>query len=214
MSNPKPVKAPPAKPVERAEQFSSEAVEGGASPLSLLFSSRERPCTFVTFPGCDESDENARVAIIALSDHQLLDARIDAFNFITKVKKLEDWVMATEDGQNILGNEVQVQVLWRALRKGSQVAAPFASTANELRMYLEPDERAYLWNEYLTFQAKRSPIRSLQSEEEVEEVVSALGKDSLPHAALSYYDSPSLRNIIISLADRLAKLMKQHSSDT
>jgi len=216
--DPRPRKAKPAEnttqqAVERADKFAADAIDDGVSPLARLFGSRKRPHRFVTFPGYDEADPNARVAVVALSVHELLEARLAAFDFITKVKKLEDWLLATEEGQAILNNEIQTQVLFRGMRRADNIEVTYAATANEVRLYFEPSTATFFFNAWLSFQEERSPVKALD-DAGVEEVVSALGKGQLPHVALSYYDSSSLRNIIVSLADRLAKLMRQPSSDT
>lgn len=201
---------PPSKPLPSVK----EAVENaptGVSPFVQLMQSRERPHRVVTLPGFQDDDASAKVAIVALFDHELLDARLSALQWLTDVKKMPEWLLETELGQSILDNEIQSQCLFRALKQTRMITAPLCRSVAEVRMYMEPDVRLALWNEYVAFQHARSPLRSIRSPEELQELVSSLGKvsDARRMDSLSYLDSATLRCIIIELADQYVKQMKQ-----
>lgn len=185
------------------------------SPLMRLVGSLPRPHRIIPMPGrYANHEELGTVAIVALRDSELVDARFAALKFITELKKLPEWQLDTELGQAMLDNEMQVQVLHLTMRQPKNLAAKYTSSPTDVRMNLEPDERMTLWNEYVAFQHERSPLRTVKTDEELEELVSALGKGSFEATELSYFDTATLRTIIIELGDAYRRRMKQLSSAT
>jgi hypothetical protein len=188
---------------------------GGLSPLARLMQGRELPHVLVTLPGFEgEEDDGARVALVALTDHSFTEARLAAQAWLTK-KGLPDHMLQSEMGQAMLDNEVQTQCLHFALRQPKMLTARYTASANEVRGYFEPHVRLALWNELLSFTAARNPLQHA-SDEEVEELVALMGKDSseteLP--ALSFYDAVTLRSMCTALANRCRKLTRQLFSVT
>ena len=182
----------------------------GPSPLARLLGTGQRPMRVIDFPG-DRGNE-VSVGIWNLLQWELQSARIDAMKWITDVCKVPDSALLTD--ASLADEETKNQILFRALRNPNSPMQPFAASVNELRTLLTPDERDALFTQYLDFVEERSPLRRIQSESEVDELIVALGKGSTRGITLQSFDSNSLRSIAASLADRCLKLMKQNSSDS
>jgi hypothetical protein len=214
-------KGPPSASPNAKELIEKVVDAGGLSPFAKLMQGRERPHRVITLPGFDAEDEGATVAIVALRDSELGEARIDAVTWLTEKRGMPAWMLETELGQSMLDNEIQSQCLHRALRQARSVEAPFTRTVNEVRAYMEPDQRLALWNEYVAFQHERNPLRHVRDDEELQEIVSAMGKDCGSGApapgepdVLSYFDSASLRSTCRELGGLVRRLTKQLSSLT
>jgi len=183
----------------------------GPSPLSRLVGDGPRPMKVIEFPGERGKETGTSVGIWNLRDNETRQARIDAIKFLQDVCKLTELHLAYNP---TLGEDEQkTQLLFRALRDPQTPIRAFAQSPAELREHLTPDEREALFAAYLEFVDERSPIKRL-TDKEVEELCSALGKESTTTTTLSSYDSASLKNIVRELANQLTKLTKRLSLDT
>ena len=81
-----------------------------------------------------------------------------------------------------------------------------------MRGLLEADELVQLFESYADFVAERSPLSRAKSVEEVEAVLSALGKGMIPASRLTSFDSVTLRSALRSLAVQRETLMSSSSS--
>lgn len=181
------------------------------SPLARRRAAVERPHKLVPLPGPlgdvdpDAGEEGGVAALVALRDQDVQDARLAAITHLLTSRKLPDWMIETEFGQGILDAEVQVQLLWRALRVPKRLNEQFALSATDVRMNLEADERVALFKEYLAWQAERSPLKEATLDE-LEALLSDAKKDARSlQTSLSYYDSATLRSFITLLVGRLWK---------
>lgn len=177
----------------------------GDSPLVKLMGTGQRPMRTVDFPG--ERGKGVAVGIWNLLQYETQQARLDAVKWIQEVCKVPDSALLAD--ASLADEETKNQLLFRALRDPQNPSAPFASTVNELRTLLTPDERDALYTQYLDFVDERSPLRKLKSAEEIDQIVTALGKEgSVGKTFLAYYDSVSLRSICLILAERCVTLTK------
>jgi hypothetical protein len=209
--------APPRKPTPTTPAQEIEKTPAGISPLARLIQGRTRPHVIVPLPGelgIGENGQPVNVALIALRDYEAEEVQLAAQRYLMETKKLPDYMLATDQGQRMMDVEAQIHALHEAMRDPDNLARKFTSSPMDVRMHLEPDERMALFQELLTFQALRSPLRRIETDEELKELALAVGKDEFPHAALSHYDSASLRSIIISLGALLVRQTRQRSSAT
>jgi hypothetical protein len=183
----------------------------GISPLMRLMQGKERPYRELTLPGFEEEDD-AAIVIVSLTDLELAEARLEALSWLTLKKKMPEWLLETELGQSMLDNEIQSQILYRALRQPKMRTAHYAGSVNEIRMFMEPDQRLALWNEFVAFQHERNPLRAIHTDEELQEIIATLGKESSASGVpdgLTYLDSASLRSIVTELANLVMRQTKQ-----
>ena len=110
--------------------------------------------------------------------------------------------------------EAKVQILALALVEPAPPHARVAASADDLRTLLDADEITQLFEIYADHIAERSPISSAATVEEVEAVIVALGKGTIPASRLTRYDTSTLRSTIVSLAVRLETLTSSRSSPT
>ena len=84
--------------------------------------------------------------------------------------------------------------------------------ADALRELLDATELNQLFEAYADWLASRNPLGQAKSLEEVEAVLSALGKGMTPPSRLNAFDSSTLRSALHSLACQRERLMSSSSS--
>lgn len=142
------------------------------------------------------------LALRALPAGELQKATAAAVVYLTSEEVgFRDEHLYTEVGEQALDLETKMQVLFRALVDPADPAVAYAANVDEVRV-LEPDEVSVLFNEFVTFQEERSPMTRASSWEEVEDLLEALGKGSVPKTRLNSFDASSLRFMLHELAVR------------
>lgn len=200
--------------------MSDEKTEGGLSLLSSLLNGAETTARKVDLPPrlralalerSPEAPDAGRVALVALTDEQIQEAHFEAFEHLRKKKNAPpEWYWETEDGRAQKHNELQIQVLWRALRHPAVLARHFATSVGQLRGALFPDEREQLMGEYLRFALDRRPYETL-TPAALDKLVDDAGKGCLEATSLSCYDAASLSSITLELASLLCALQSRLS---
>lgn len=191
---------------------STESVTQSNYSISKLLDLQSRPHKIIDFPGIrNENFEIPKIALWNLTDWESRQARIKAIEFIGTLK-LPESIITHDPG--FLEEEIKIQILFQAMRDSEQPLKPWADSTFSLRTILTPDERESLFCAYLEFVEERSPFKKFLSGKEVDELISAMGKNSNSEIILSYYDSNSLRNICRSLVDKLKTLTNQNSLDS
>lgn len=179
--------------------------------ISKLLDLSERPSKLIDFPGPrNQTHEIPKVRLWCLTDWESRQAKLKAIEFLQTLK-LPETVIAHDPG--FLDEEIKIQILFEAMRDENQPLKQWADSCFSLRTILTPDEREALFLAYLEFVEERSPFKKFMSGSEVDELISAMGKDSNSAIIFSYYDSNSLRNICCLLVEKLKKLMNQNSSE-
>lgn len=124
----------------------------------------------------------------------------------------EEYLYGTPNGGAELDLEVKVHLLAAALCEPAAPHDPVCKDADALREILDATEIVQLYEVYADWLAERNPLGQAKSLEEVEGVLSALGKGTLPASRLHAFDSSTLRSALHSLAVRLATLTSSNSS--
>jgi hypothetical protein len=157
---------------------------------------------------------NATFAVRALSAGEMEEAHAEAIKWLVSKggHQREDLIGAT--GDSMLELELMTQLLARALMHPDRTREPAVKDAAMLRDLMFSDEIEACFREYTAFQAERSPLRNIRSADELREVVDALGKGRGSSINLLRFDVISLRNITLSLADRVVTLTRPSFSDT
>jgi len=189
----------------------------GPTPFGRLLSSMKRPASDpAPFPG-ELGDRGLRYRLWALNDQELIEARASGLAFLQKYFKSLDKDTPPElflaADSNFFDEEFERQVLSRALRDPTNPDSPLADVA-ELRIALGPDERRILMAAYTDFLDERTPLKHIKSEQEMKELVAALGEEQGSSVSMSAYDGVSQRRIIYELASWCRQLIKQHSLGT
>lgn len=156
---------------------------------------------------------NAAFAVRALSTGDEEDAHAEAVKFLLGkgAHQREDLIGTT--GDSVLQAELMVQLMARALVDPDKPTTPVGDAAL-IRGLLFADELEVCFREYLDFQAERSPIRSLRTRAELDEVLAALGKGRTGETNLQRYDVVSLCSMVRTLAVSVATLTRPNFSDT
>lgn len=179
----------------------AKALGAGAIPVRVLDGLRGRL-------------EGVAVAVRALPLGEVQKATAAAIRYLTEECGFKEEHLYTELGEGVLDAETKVQLLARALVEPDVPTQTLASSVEELRALLEPDEVSLLFNEFVAWQEERSPLSRAKSWEEVESFVEALGKGRAPTTRLNAYDSSSLRFMLTELAYLHFSPTSPPSSDT
>lgn len=165
------------------------------------------------FDGTGARLDGVPLALRVATNEARVRAVAAAVKFLTeKCGLTESYLYDTATGGAELDLETKVQILAVALCEPAPPHARVVDSADGLRGLLESDEVVQLFESYADFVAERSPLSRAKSAEEVEAVLSALGKGMLPASRLTSFDTVTLRRALHSLAVRHEMLMSSSSS--
>lgn len=186
------------------------------SPLrKVLDASRNgRAIEIIEFDGCDKRFRGVPLALRALTTDEELKLRAVAAKWCIEAGFGESFLLDTPEGRGTMEFEAKVQTIALALCEPAPPHAPVAASADELRGLLFADEVAALFELYIDFVTKRSPISAAKSAEEVASLVDSLGKGTTPLQRLSTFDAVTLRSIVRELVARWTRLTSSPSSPT
>lgn len=156
---------------------------------------------------------NAAFAVRALTTGDEEDAHAEAIKFLLTKGAHQREDLIGDSGDSVLRAELMVQLMARALVDPDKPTTPVGD-AGLIRGLLFADELEVCFREYLDFQAERSPIRSLRTRAELDEVIAALGKGRTGEINLQRFDVVSLCSMVRTLAVSVATLTRPNSSDT
>ena len=165
------------------------------------------------FDGTGARLDGIPLALRAVPNEARVKAVAAAVKFLTeKCGLTESYLYDTATGGAELDLETKVQLLAVALCEPAPPHAPVVESADGLRALLEADEVVQIFESYADFVAERSPLSRAKSAEEVEAVLSALGKGMIPPSRLNAFDSSTLRSALHSLAVQRERLTSSSSS--
>lgn len=202
-----------------AKQAVDAIAENGCVLETLLGEeAQQRQSHTIAFPGwrgksLDEGGKGIRVKIWALGFDELGRAEIDANKYLRESYGLSDVDLDRYWNHELRDKEIKVQTLHRALRDVDAPTKPFARYVASIRQ-LDPDTIDALYREFIAFLHDRSPFAHVTSDEELEEMIDALGKEPTREIFFARLDSISLQRITTTLAVRLARLTRERSSDS
>ena len=184
------------------------------SPLAKALGDRGVAVKIVDlFDGTGARLDGIPLALRAVTNEARVRAVASAVKFLTEKCGLsESYLYDTATGGAELDLETKVQILAAALCEPAPPHALVCKDADALRGLLEADELVQLFESYADFVAERSPLSRAKSVEEVEAVLSALGKGMIPASRLTSFDSVTLRSALRSLAVQRETLMSSSSS--
>lgn len=169
----------------------------------------------IEFEGSGGRFRGVPLGLRVLSADESVRVRAQAVRWLTAACSFtEDFLIGTTDGTAIIEFEVKVRTLALALVDPSAPTQTIAKDSDNLRQRLDVDEISALFELYVDWVQERSPITSARSVEEVNALVDALGKGTMPHSRLSTYDASTVRTIARELASRLRTLTSSPSSPT
>ncbi len=166
------------------------------------------------FDGTGARLDGIPLALKAVSESVRVKAVADALRFLTgpKCGMSEEYLYGTDNGRAELDLETKVQLLAAALCEPAPPYATVCKDADGLRELLDATELSQLFEAYADWLAERNPLSRAKSLEEVETVLSALGKGMLPASRLTSFDSSTLRSALHSLAVQRERLTSSNSS--
>lgn len=126
----------------------------------------------------------------------------------------EEYLYGSGDGKAELDLEIKVRLLAISLVDPAPPYASLFKGPDDLRAKLYADEIAQLYELFVDHLREQSPIAAAQSAEEVEAVIAALGKGTIPPSRLTSFDLSTLRSIVHSLAIQVERLRSGNSSPT
>lgn len=171
-----------------------------------------RSVRLVPFPGfgADEAG-SAEVGVRILTEEEVDEARAEAAQYIGSLAKrygVDAREFLSLDAET-LDREVQRQIVTRAFLQpaadGDGNRKRFFPAAQGVRQ-LDTVLQDALFHLYLDHQNHVNPMHGL-TEEDVAEIVEALGKEPEPPALLGLYDVRTLRSLVRILAVRLYSLL-------
>ena len=173
----------------------------------------------IEFDGCGARLRGVPLALRTLTAGESIRVRTEAHAYLTRQCALsEDAVGYSDAGRALHEFETKLRTIALALVDPSTgapvcVNAKGEADADEARTLLESDEVAGLFELFVDWTNERSPIQS-KTAEEVEAIVEAMGKATMPLSSLSGYDSGSLRLIARALVGRLRTQTNSRYSPT
>ncbi len=173
----------------------------------------------IEFDGCGGRLRGVPIALRTLTAGESIKVRTDAHAYLTRQCGLsEDAVGYSDAGRALHEFETKLRTIALALVDPSTgapvcVNAKGEADADEARTLLESDEVAGLFEMFVDWTNERSPIQS-KTAEEVEALIEAMGKATMPLSSLNGYDAATLRFIARALVGRLQALTSSLSSRT
>ncbi len=173
----------------------------------------------IEFDGCGGRLRGVPLALRTLTAGESIKVRTDAHAYLTRQCALsEDAVGYSDAGRALHEFETKLRTIALALVDPSTgapvcVNAKGEADADEARTLLESDEVAGLFEMFVDWTNERSPIQS-KTAEEVEALIEAMGKATMPLSSLNGYDAATLRFIARALVGRLQALTSSLSSRT
>lgn len=166
------------------------------------------------FDGTGARLDGIPLALRAVPESVRVKAVADALRFLTgpKCGMSEEYLYGTPDGASELALETKVHLLAAALCEPAPPHEPVCKDADGLRELLDATELNQLFEAYADWLASRNPLGQAKSLEEVEAVLSALGKGMIPPSRLNAFDSSTLRSALHSLAVQRERLTSSNSS--
>jgi len=207
---------------EIADPFFKDSRNG----LEQLIGGQGVPHRAFDFEGCGQrfaGTKATRWAVRALPPEDKLRAVAAGWEWLTTpLPKGGGWerdMLVGELGSAAWDLESKIQLLARALVFPTAPERPLCGddpvkAAASVRRLFEADEIVYLYEQWLDYDATRSPLSRLSSWEEVEPLVTAVGKGFAAPTALNSCDTATLRFIVRELAVRWTTPTKPPSSGT
>lgn len=163
----------------------------------------------VGLPGAD-----LRVGVRVLSEDEIDGAGLEAQRFLeTRVKGVGRDVKTTiEIDPSMLDRLRDRELVFRAFVDPDDHAQPFFPTPSVVRE-LDSGLMDALVSVYLENQESKSP-RGRLTDEEVDQLVEALGKEPLARGVLAHFEPALLRSCVRSLAARLLEISPTGKSST
>ena len=154
------------------------------------------------FDGTGHRLDGIPLALKAVPNGVRVKAAADALRFLTgpMCGMDHEYLYGTGDGAAERELETKVQLLAVALCEPAAPHDLVCSSADDLRALLDATELQQIFEVYVDWLATRNPITQAKSLEEVEAVLSALGKGMIPPFRLTSFDSSTLRSALHSLA--------------
>lgn len=173
----------------------------------------------IEFDGCGGRLRGVPIALRTLTAGESIKVRTDAHAYLTRQCALsEDAVGYSDAGRALHEFETKLRTIALALVDPSTgapvcVNAKGEADADEARTLLESDEIAGLFELFVDWTNERSPLQS-KTAEEVEGLIEAMGKATMPLSSLNGYDAATLRFIARALVGRLQAQTNSRSSPT
>jgi len=173
----------------------------------------------IEFDGCGGRLRGVPIALRTLTAGESIKVRTDAHAYLTRQCGLsEDAVGYSDAGRALHEFETKLRTIALALVDPSTgapvcVNAKGEADADEARTLLESDEVAGLFEMFVDWTNERSPIQS-KTAEEVEALIEAMGKATMPLSSLNGYDDATLRFIARALVGRLQAQTSSRYSPT
>jgi hypothetical protein len=184
------------------------------SPLAKMLEEKRVAHREFEFDGAEGRFAGKTFAVRALSAEERMRAVAEATRFLVNELKLEREDLYTGLGAVALDLESKVRCLAVGLIDPKPPHAPLAKNADQIRQTFEDDEITVLFEHLADYSASRSPLQAAQSWEEVEGLLTALGKGWTSATSLNSYGVATLRYIVLGLAKRLYGPTSASSSDT
>lgn len=171
------------------------------SDLWVKLSQRPRPHTVVPFPGPPGEECLGDVALIVLTDSELMQARASADTAAKEV--LRGDIKPGDIGyQEIYASECAVQILAQAARDPKDHELRTFISPKHLRQKLTTDEIGALITMYGEFRRQRGPYLAELSADELEAWVKVL-MEGASRAPLALLSGEALKDLILFLVSRL-----------
>lgn len=186
--------------------MSEPSAAPGPAPISLIVN-QERPHRVIDFPGeRGVLPDGTRIAVglWVLNDGEKRRAELEAIKYLEGLK-LTDLVLIQTPG--IGEAERKTQELFLALRDAKEPLRPFSPNVADLRR-LTTEERDALCEQVKQYGEDRSAFQYFSSAEEVDRLISAVGKGLTTLSGLRRYDSGSLAYALTIAAGRLESLTR------
>ena len=198
-------------------ELPAQFVTDRRSPLrKVLDASRGgRAVEIIEFDGCDNRFRGVPLALRALTTDEEMKLRAAAAKWCTEGAGFDlSYLLDTNEGRATVEFEAKVRTIALSLCEPAPPHREIAADADELRALLYADEVAALFELYIDFVTKRSPISAAKSAEEVASLVDSLGKGTTPLQRLSTFDAVTLRTIVRELVARWTRLTNSPSLPT
>lgn len=168
----------------------------------------------VPFPGA----QGHEIGIRLLTDREIDDAKLEAHRYLERRcrESKQEYKTIVELDEDMLKRAVEQELLFRAIVDADSTSdkpEPFFASPTQLREQCDSVTVRSLLDLYLDHQETVVPEVTL-SDEDVEKLVDALGKEHEPQGILVHFAPSTLRLFVRSMANRLRGISPTGRSST
>lgn len=163
----------------------------------------------------DEDNNEVFVYMRPLDYETIAKAKAEATSYISKLYNKDPWLVASEDGAELVAAETQVQIIAEAMLDKEDIHSQKFASVDDIRQEFLPSEISYLFEQWAEHQNGADVFVSVSDiAKEVDALVEHWGKGRRSRVSSRRYVTDIAHSIITALVDRVSRQQETISSLT